>query len=61
MFKSLNELVEIHINDCLIPANKITCGGNNEAYKHSRANTTLGKIIFGIKLSLIGIPFRQLP
>ena len=42
MFKILNELVEIPINDRLIPADRRTCGGHNQAYKHIRANTTLG-------------------
>ena len=44
MFKILNELVEIPINDRLIPADRRTRGGHNEAYKHHdlRANTTLG-------------------
>ena len=34
MFKILNELVEIPINDRLISADKRTCGGYNRAYKH---------------------------
>ena len=42
MFKILNELVEIPINDRLIPADRRTRGGHNQAYKHLRANTTLG-------------------
>ena len=42
MFKILNELVEIPINDRLIPADRRTRGGHNQAYKHIRANTTLG-------------------
>ena len=42
MFKLLNELVEIPINDRLIPADRRTRGGHNQAYKHIRANTTLG-------------------
>ena len=41
MFKILNELVEIPINDRLIPADRRTRGGHNQAYKHIRANTTL--------------------
>ena len=61
MFKILNEVVEIPINDRLIPADRRTRGGHNQAYKHLRANTTLGQILFGIELSLIGILFRQLP
>ena len=60
MFKIL-KLVEIPINDRLIPADRRTRGGHNQAYKHIRANTTLGQILFGIELSLIGILFRQLP
>ena len=40
MFKIFNELVEIPINDSLIPADKWTCvHGHNQAYKHIRANT----------------------
>ena len=46
MFKILNELVEIPINDHLIPADRRTCGGHNQAYKHIRANTTLGQNSF---------------
>ena len=62
MFKILNELVEIPINDRLIPADRRTRGGHNQAYKHLRAITPhWDKIIFGIELSLIGILFRQLP
>ena len=41
MFKILNELVEIPINDRLIPADRRTRGGHYQAYKHIRANTTL--------------------
>ena len=41
MYKILNELVEIPINDHLIPADRRTCGGHNQAYKHIRSNTTL--------------------
>ena len=63
MFKILNELVEIPINDRLIPADRRTRGGHNQAYKHIRARLTphWDKILFGIELSLIGILFRQLP
>ena len=46
MFKILNELVEIPINDRLIPADGRTRGGHNQAYKHLRANTTLGQNSF---------------
>ena len=44
MCKILNQLVEIPINDRLIPADKRTRGGRNQAYKHIRANWD--KIIF---------------
>ena len=49
MFKMhvLNELLEIPINDRLIPADRRTRGGHNQAYKHLRAiNTTLGQNSF---------------
>ena len=46
MFKILNVLVEIPINDRLIPADRRTCGEHNHAYKHIRANTTLGQNSF---------------
>ena len=46
MFKILNELVEIPINDRLIPTDRRTRGGHNQAYKHLRANTTLGQNSF---------------
>ena len=46
IFKILNELVEIPINDRLIPADRRTRGGQNQAYKHLRANTTLGQNSF---------------
>ena len=46
MFKILNELVEIPINDRLIPADRRTRGGHNQAYKHIRANNTLGQNSF---------------
>ena len=46
MFKILNELVEIPINNRLIPADRRTRGGHNQAYKHIRANTTLGQNSF---------------
>ena len=39
MFKILNELVEIPINDRLTPADKRTRGWRNQAYKHLRDNT----------------------
>ena len=63
MFKILNELVEIPINDRLIPADRRTCGGHNQAYKHLNIELTphWDKILYGIGLSLIGILFRQLP
>ena len=46
MFKFLNELVKNPINDRLIPADRRTRGGHNQAYKHIRANTTLGQNSF---------------
>ena len=46
MFKILNELVEIPMNDRLIPADRRTRGGHNQAYKDLRANTTLGQNSF---------------
>ena len=46
MFKILNELVDIPINVRLIPADKITRGGRNRAYKYLRTNTTLGQNYF---------------
>ena len=54
MFKILNELVEILINDRLIPADKRTSGGHNQAYKHH-----WDIIICGSELSLIGILCRH--
>ena len=46
MLSNLNGLVEIPMNERLITANKITHGGHNHAYKHIRANTTLGQNSF---------------
>ena len=46
MFKILNELVETPINDRLIQEDKITRYGHDQAYKHLRANTTLGQNSF---------------
>ena len=46
MFKILNELVEIPINDRLIQADRRARGGHNQAYQHIRANTTLGQNSF---------------
>ena len=46
MFKILNELVDNPINDRLIPADRRTRGVHNQAYKHFRANTTLGQNSF---------------
>ena len=46
IFKILNEIVEIPINDRLIPADRRARGGHNQAYKHIRANTTLGQNYF---------------
>ena len=53
MFKILNELVEIPMDDRLIPAGKRTRGGHNQAYKSLRASTTLGQRYFGIGLDSI--------
>ena len=39
MFKILNELIEIPINDRLIPADRRTRGGHNQAYKHLEQNS----------------------
>ena len=41
-----NSRLEIPINDRLIPADRRTRGGHNQAYKHIRANTTLGQNSF---------------
>ena len=30
----------------VIPADKITCGGHNQAFNHIKANTTLGQNYF---------------
>ena len=49
LFKIVNQLVEIPISDRLIPADKITRGGHNQAFKHIRANTTLGQNSFWYK------------
>ena len=46
MLKILNELVEIPINDRLIPVDRRTRGEHNQTYKHIRANTTLGQNSF---------------
>ena len=61
MLKILNELVHIPINDRLIPADKRTRGGHNQAYKHFRANTTLGQNSFWHRTIPDRILFRQLP
>ena len=49
-FEMLNELVEIPINERLIPADKRTRGGHNQAYyppyKHIRADPTLAQSYF---------------
>ena len=39
MFKILNELVKIPINDRLIPADRRTRGGHNRVYKHGVQST----------------------
>ena len=62
MFKILNELFEIPINDRLIQADKRTRGGHNQAYKHKRAiSPHWDKILFGMEQSLIGVLSRHLP
>ena len=61
MFKILNDLVEIPINDRLIPADRRTRGGHIRPINTSELTTHWVKILFGIELSLIGIFFRQLP
>ena len=53
MFKILNGLVEIPINDRLIPADR--------PINILELTPHWDKILFGIELSLIGILFRQLP
>ena len=58
MLKILNELVEIPINDRLIPADKRKRGGHNQAINTSELTPHRDKIHFGIELSLIGILFR---
>ena len=54
MFKIVNELVEIPSNDRLIPADRRTRGGHNQAYKHIRANTTLGQNYFWHRIENCG-------
>ena len=61
MFKILNELVEIPINDCLIPADRRTVVGTIRLINTSELTPHWDKILFGIELSLIGILFGQLP
>ena len=61
MFKILNELVEIPFNDRLIPADRRTRGGHNQAYKHIRANTTLGQNSFWHRTIPDWNSLRQLP
>ena len=61
MFKILNELVEIPINDRLIQTDKRTRGGHKQAYKHIRANTTVGQNYFWPRIipdwnSIPGLP-----
>ena len=46
MFKILNELVKIPINDRLITADRRTHVGDNQVYKHIRANTAQGQNSF---------------
>ena len=40
MCKILNELFEIPINDRLIPADRRTCGGHNQAFSVKRSDVT---------------------
>ena len=47
MFKILNELVKIPINDRLIPADKRT-SGHNQSDKHIRANPANTKHLYSI-------------
>ena len=61
MFKILNELVEIPINDRLIPADRRTRGGHNQAYKHIRANTTLGQNSFWHRTIPVDPDWNSLP
>ena len=44
--EKVNNLLEIPMNDRLIPTDKRTRGGHNQAYRHLRANTTLGQNYF---------------
>ena len=53
MLKILNELVEIPINDRLIPADKRTLVGTIRPLNTSELTPHWDKILFGIKLSLI--------
>ena len=46
MFKILNELVEIPINDRLIPADRKTRGGHNQAYNILELTPQWDKILF---------------
>ena len=57
MLKILNELVEIPINDRLIPADKITLAGTIRPLNTSELTPHWDKILFGIKLSLIDCNF----
>ena len=43
MFKILNELIEIPINDRLIPADRRTLGWHNQAYKHIKSQHHTGQ------------------
>ena len=61
MFKILNELVKISINDRLIPADKRTHGSTIRPLNTLELAPHWDKIIFGIELSLIEILSRQLP
>ena len=53
MFKILNELAEIPINDRLITADKRRHGGHNQAINTLELTPHWDKIHFGIELALI--------
>ena len=61
LLKILNELVEIPINDRLIPADREHVVGTIRPINILELTPHLDKILFGIELYLIGILFRQLP
>ena len=61
MFKIFNELVEIPINDRLIPRTEEHVVGTIRPINILELTPHWDKILFCIELSLIGILFRQLP